>query len=109
MGLPIVPRHHDGQLQGIICLEEHPIETIGDVKLGEVDGPLPSWISMVEQPHYLGQCPATLHHITGQVWDGVVVDAKLGVVDYHMQLSVVLNLDSHGGQVEILVEGMDLL
>ena len=45
----------------------------------------------------------------GQVWAGVVVDTEPGVVNNHSEPSVVLDLDSHQGQVQILVEGTNLV
>jgi hypothetical protein len=35
--LSFVSGHKGGELQGVVCVEEEPVEAVVDVELGEVD------------------------------------------------------------------------
>ena len=71
------------------------VEAVGDVILGQVDGPS-TRVGMVEQPEDARQGSPELHHFTGQVWDGVVINTKQGVVHDDSRMVVVLDFDCHG-------------
>ena len=95
-------------MQGIISLEEHAIKFICDVKLGEVDG-AGSWVSVAEQPEDSREGSPELHHLMGQVQNGLVIDPKPAVVDNHTWAAVVLDFDGHRRKVKVLFQGLDLL
>ena len=61
-------REDDGQMKAILSSEEHSVESILDVMLGQVDEAT-SRVSMMSQLHAPMEHPTKLHGLRGHMWD----------------------------------------
>jgi hypothetical protein len=98
--LAIIARHEGGELEGVVRVEEHPVEAVVDVELAQVDFAFRG-VGVTQDPEKAGQAAPKLHDFLGQVGDGVLVDAEPGVVDEYPGPAVEFVLDSHGGESKV--------
>jgi hypothetical protein len=90
----------NAQFRDIGSAETNAVETVGNVDFGKLGRPKP-WIGVDKATQEPGEGPAKLHGLGRCEPDGVVIDARVGVVNNQPRPAFALRHDAERGDAEV--------